>query len=335
MPFEPAAWEGPVFVIGMPRSGTKLLRSLLDRHPRIRILPWETEFLPFIARWVEARGEPRTELAFAALADAVGKSLYFDYRRRTRGPFSWRDWRLACRGRFDAAGLFEGFARAELGVEPGSGTIWGDKSPGYIEHVEEIRHIFPGARTIHIVRDVRDYCLSLRQSYGKDMRRAAHRWSEAALRMHRLASLGMPGLFTVRYEALLREPAAELGKLCRHLGVAYSDTMLALDEPVENLGSAKGRTGIVATNFGRWRRELDPRAARTIESIAWHGMRAAGYTPELAEGPRPLGSATLRLLRAKDAAALIGRDVERRGLVRSASAYLGDYLIKRRSEAVR
>ncbi len=330
---ERTCWEGPLFVIGMPRSGTKLLRNLLDRHPRIRILPWETQFLPFIAAWVSARGEPRTESALGRLAAALQKSPYFDYRRNARGELSVRHWRSACRGRFDAAALFEGFVRAELGLDPGSGIIWGDKSPSYIEHVDEILRLFPDARLIHIVRDVRDYCLSMRESFGKDVRRAAHRWNAAMLRIAERAERGEPALACVRYEALLARPAAELARLCDHLGVEYTETMLALDGPVENHGSTKGRTGIVATNFGRWRSGLDARTARVIESIAWDGMKALGYAPELAAGPRRLGGATLRLLRAKDALVLITRDVEERGLLRSAATYVGDYLIKRRGEA--
>src|SRR5690606_38522672 len=78
MRIESTPWEGPLFVIGMPRSGTKLLRNLLDRHPRIRILPWETQFLPFIRAWVASRGEPRAEAELARLADALRKSPYFD-----------------------------------------------------------------------------------------------------------------------------------------------------------------------------------------------------------------------------------------------------------------
>ncbi len=333
MRIERQPWEGPLFVIGMPRSGTKLLRNLLDRHPRIRILPWETQFLPFIAAWVASRGEPRTEAELGRLAEALRRSPYFDYRRKARGELSVRHWHSACRGRFDAAGLFEGFVRAELGLDPGSGVIWGDKSPSYVEHVDEILRLFPDARLIHIVRDVRDYCLSMRQTFGKDMRRAAHRWNAAILRIGELIERGEPALACVRYESLVARPAVELARLCDHLGVDYTESMLALDEPVENHGSTKGRTGIVATNFGRWRSALDARTVRDIESIAWAGMKALGYEPELATGPKRLGSATLKLLRAKDGLVLITRDVEERGLLRSAATYVGDYLIKRRGEA--
>jgi hypothetical protein len=46
-----ASWTGPLFIIGMPRSGTKLLRGLLEQHPRVRVPTIETEFFPFLVRW--------------------------------------------------------------------------------------------------------------------------------------------------------------------------------------------------------------------------------------------------------------------------------------------
>ena len=48
-----------LFIVGMPRSGTKLLRELLNQSPSIRIMDIETDFFPFLVRWIEAHGEPR------------------------------------------------------------------------------------------------------------------------------------------------------------------------------------------------------------------------------------------------------------------------------------
>lgn len=328
-----ARWEGPLFLIGMPRSGTKLLRNLLNGHPELRLLPWETEFLPYLVAWVAKNGLPRSESAFEHLWRDVAPAPYFDYRQEARGPFAWRDWRAACEGRFDAASLFEGFARAELGAERGSGTIWGDKSPCYIEHLPLIRRLYPDAKLIHIHRDVRDYCLSLHQSFGKDMRRAAHRWNAGVVGVQRLQAAAVPGLISVRFEDVLTDTEAQLARLCDFIGIGFDHGMLDLDKPVENHGTAKGRKGIVATNFGRYRRELAPRDLIAIEQIAWDGMRAVQYEPERATAPRPLTPAVLNWLKIKDGVSLVVRDVEGRGLLRSAAAYLGDYRIKKNSEA--
>ena len=64
-------WSGPLFVVGMPRSGTKLLRGLLQQHARIRMPDFETDFFPFLVRHVREHGKPAGDADFARLFDAL------------------------------------------------------------------------------------------------------------------------------------------------------------------------------------------------------------------------------------------------------------------------
>lgn len=328
-----AGFDGPLFLLGLPRSGTKLLRTLLAQHPRVRMLPWETDFLPYLAQEVARHGPPQHARDFARLRRGIGRAMYFRYRAGALGPFDAHAWQQACRTR-DAAGLFEGFAHAELDVEPGSGVIWGDKSPSYIEHLGLLRTLFPQARCIHIVRDVRDQCLSLNEAYGKDMRRAAHRWSVGVQSVRAAESEGL-NVRTVRFETLVNEPEPTLRDLCDFLGLDFVPNMLEPDAPVENLGSTRGQRGIVTASAGRYRRRLSAHQIFEIEAIAWDGMQAMGYTPDFARAPMPLGRGLLGRLRIRDGVMLVIRDVERRGLLRSAAAYLDDFRVKARSEIAR
>ena len=43
----------PVFIIGSHKSGTSLLRSLLDGHPELYVIPFETHFMASLGRWVQ------------------------------------------------------------------------------------------------------------------------------------------------------------------------------------------------------------------------------------------------------------------------------------------
>jgi hypothetical protein len=64
-PTAPAAtWSGPLFVVGMPRSGTKLLRGLLKQHSRVQMPDIETDFFPFLVRHVRDHGAPANAAAF-------------------------------------------------------------------------------------------------------------------------------------------------------------------------------------------------------------------------------------------------------------------------------
>ena len=176
-------WEGPLFIVGMPRSGARLLAALLSKHPRVRILGAETDFLPFIDDWVQRHGKPVGADSFERFASAMRRANYFDFRPAS-APFRWENWRAACNGNFDAGGLFEGFARHELEIERGAGMIWADRSPAYVRHVPLILKHFPTARVVHVVRDVRDHCVSMRTAWGKDLRRSAWRWGQACLRIN-------------------------------------------------------------------------------------------------------------------------------------------------------
>jgi len=43
-------FTGPLFILGMPRSGTKLLRDLLNRNPKIGVPTSETDFIPYLIK---------------------------------------------------------------------------------------------------------------------------------------------------------------------------------------------------------------------------------------------------------------------------------------------
>ena len=315
-------WEGPLFLVGMPRSGTKLLRTLLTKHELIRIPTIETEFLPFLATWVARHGRTDDEDSFRELFSSLRKAPYFDYRAAIQPPFDWQAWRNTCHGRFDAAGLFEGFIRYETAVSPGSGVIWGDKSPSYIRQIDLLLEAFPEARVIHIIRDVRDFAASMRKAWGKDVGRAAYRWGADVLAARTVTARHPQRCIEVHYEALLADTADLMAKLCNFLGIAFSSSLTQLDRPIENLGDAKGMTEIVRGNTKKYRRDLTRRELELVESLAWHAMGATGYAPEIATGPRNLSRFSMALRKLKDGANLVIRDVDARGLRRSASFYL-------------
>jgi hypothetical protein len=201
---------------------------------------------------------------------------HFIYMKRDGGLVSAEDWRLACR-RHDAAGLFEALLRLETGAAVGGAAIWGDKSPSYINDLPLISAQYPQARFLHIIRDARDHCLSTHRAWGKDMRRAAQRWSdsiEAARQAGR--SLGA-GYMEIRYEDLLEHTEAELRRCCRHLGVDFRPDMTSLDRPSENIGDAKGLACVSANNSGKFLSAMDPALLRDIEAIAGRTLVDCGY----------------------------------------------------------
>jgi hypothetical protein len=307
-------WEGPLFIVGMPRSGTKLLRGLLTKHPRIRILAAETDFLPFIDQWIGQHGEPLTAEAFEQLAQAMSSANYFNFRPEARGPFRWQDWRTACNGRFNVSGLFEGFARYELDAQRGSGAIWADKSPAYIRQIPLILRHFPNARILHIVRDVRDHCVSMRNAWGKDIRRSAWRWGTDVLAAHEQC-LKMPErCLEFRFEELLQDPDTQMRRICLFLDLKFLPGLTELSQSVEQRGYAAGRTEIMRDNFRKFETRLTPDEVTAIESLSWNCMQALGYTPVRAKQQRNMTALTQYMLKLKDGAHLVASGMSRRGI---------------------
>jgi hypothetical protein len=267
----------PIFVVGMPRSGTKLLRGLLNGHPDVGIPLAETEFLP---AWVEGwRGDLVGEAEFLAFAEGVRGSGFCAYLQEEQGwELDVAAWRAACPG-FDVAGVFEGLCR----VAAGNPLRWGDKSPGYVHQLGLIWRLWPQARVIHIVRDVRDQVLSLQAAWGKHPVRAAQRWVDG-ISAARGAGLGDRYL-EVRYEDLLADPELTLKRCAAHVGVDFHGDMLHLAVPTENLGDAKGATAVVAGNVEKWRTGMPADLQACVESVAGPTLRALGYPT--VHGDRP------------------------------------------------
>lgn len=306
-------WEGPLFIVGMPRSGTKLLRGLLSKHPRIRILVAETDFLAFFEEWIGRHGRPVTADAFERFSREVQAGNYFNFRRKAT-PFRWQEWRVACNGHFDVGGLFEGFARYELDAERGSGYIWADKSPAYIRHIPLILRHFPGARILHIVRDVRDHCVSMRNAWGKDLRRSAWRWGRDVLIAHRQCVSMPEHCLEVHFEQLLQDPELQMRRICLFLDLEFSTDLTQLAQSVEGRGDAAGRTDIVRDNFRKFESRLTRKEISAIESLAWSAMRALSYEPLYATGQEQLSAMMQHILKLKDAAHLVGAGINRKGM---------------------
>lgn len=295
------SFSGPLFLVGMPRSGTKLLRGLLNRHPRIGIPDVETEFLPWLARRFERFGDLGSPARFAAFHARITRQTYFRFRREQGAVLEAQRWRAACR-ELSAAGVFEALIRLEVDAPHGGARIWGDKSPSYIDDLPLLKQLYPQAKVIHIVRDVRDYCLSMRKAWGKDMLRAAQRWADGVDKArHDGAALGQDYL-ELRYEDLLTGTEGELRRVCAFVGVEFDPRMLTLAKPEENRGDARGATRVVTDNLGKFARAMPPRVLSRVEEIAGPTLLACGYA--LALPPRPrrrLSALRSRLAQLKDA----------------------------------
>lgn len=292
------AFRGPLFIVGMPRSGTKLLRDLLNRHSQIAIPPNESHFIPYFVANAGAYGRLTDRAAFDQFYDHISQGSFF-VRLAARGQGIDRDrWFAEIADGSPAEvveGLFRSFARQS------GKRLYGDKTPSYMVHIVFLADTFPVAKFIHIVRDPRDYCLSIRKAWGKHMVRAAQRWNDdLALCRGDAATLAADRYLEVRYEDLLSDPERVLTRVCAFLEVAFERPMLSLERPAENLGDTKAAAHIVASNAGKWADALAERDILAIERVAGAQMACLGYEPRFVRGVDRVGRLQLLVYKMAD-----------------------------------
>ena len=208
-------------IVGAPRSGTTLLRFMLDAHPDLAIPP-ETAFLrlgpELVARDVTADDFARVITGFPESAPA------------------WGDFGIAEDELFDALHRLEPFTVADgfrtfyrLYAARFDKSRWGDKTPLYCKSIGAIRQVLAEARFVHIIRDGRDAALSLRRMWfspGHDIETQAAYWRDCVTAA-RTAGAGRADYLEVRYETLVQHPGNVLQAICGFVELDYDPAMLA------------------------------------------------------------------------------------------------------------
>ena len=209
------------FVVGVSRSGTTLLRLMLDAHPDLTIPP-ETHFIPKLIRNVKKSDEdPR----------AVAIETITTHRR-------WPDFQLDEQELSDRISALSDPSVTEilrsfygLYAERENKARWGDKSPPYVRKMPRIGSVLPEARFIHLIRDGRDVALSMTEvEWGPEsIPEAAEKWKEWIAKSRRQAKR-VDHYLEVRYEDLVTDPEPTLRRVCEFTELDFSEDMLTYHE---------------------------------------------------------------------------------------------------------
>ncbi len=256
--------EHHIVMGGAPRSGTTLLRKLLDRHPEISSGAETKLFVPaaYNLEWLaQSYAIPLGEL---------------------------RAWRASSASQGAFIDTFAERARRDAGK-----TRWAEKTPQNIRHLDWIMQRFPEAAIIHIVRDARDVICSMRQHpdwrwvdgtwqkvlVPRTLATYAQRWlDDVAIGQ---AWRGDPRYTEVRYESLVDDPTTTLQAICGGIGVDLDAAWLASvgrDEDVAPEAKRPDYEGAVSSaSVGRWRTDLNAAEQREVERLCGPRLRELGY----------------------------------------------------------
>jgi hypothetical protein len=277
-------------IVGVPRSGTTLLRMMIDAHPGVAVPP-ETGFLPALADLEPVEGSCRE-----ALEIITGFHTWPDFHLDAPALRTAVD-RLAPASPAEAARAFYRAYAHRFGKEQ-----WGDKTPTYGGELPRIASLLPEARFIHIIRDGRDVVLSVRNLWFRpaDTLEACARDWATRLAQTRALGAGVASYLEIRYEALVAFPENTLREVCRFLDLPFDARMLqyhvgAAARLAEHQAryAADGRLLVSKDErlhnqrfvtapprpdrIGRWKTELTGEEVRRFEAVAGEWIERLGY----------------------------------------------------------
>jgi hypothetical protein len=243
-------WAGsliahPIFILGAHRSGTTLVRNLLDGHPELSVLPSEGNLLTNFQRrlrWLKLPERTATLcriwIARFVLSEEVppfwllGRSgpqgsPYVTFARRV---ITW----ARAPGVMELGAPYDAFLAVILAFtesirtsqEIGRIRHWVEKSPLHELHLKTSLRRFPDARCVHVIRDPRASLVSRRlpDTSAGTSRTDVHRYAKLIARSLNVARrnqerIGMDKYHVLRYEDLLTDPTGTLLSLREFLGI--------------------------------------------------------------------------------------------------------------------
>jgi hypothetical protein len=266
----------PLIVLGVRRSGTTLLRVMLDRSSQLAV-PDESYFLPQLAN----RHGDRPDLD--------------EFQDALRRLPTLREWELNpedVRGRLrpgmtlgEAVGaVYETYA-AQRGK-----TRWGDKTPMYMQYLPLLERLFPDARYVHLIRDGRDAALSFLQmpegvvtktwAHPRDAAGFACQWrTEVAAARALGRRAGASRYLELRYERLVEDPEHELRRTCTFAELPFEPKMLAYAGNVDVSRKPHQRSLKRPPTPGLrdWRNAMSPDDVAAFQEIAADVLANLGY----------------------------------------------------------
>ena len=272
--------ESPIFIIGTERSGSNLLRLILDVHPDV-VIPHPPHLMKYFG-----------ELDYGDLKDMDNlRALSQDMVKLIETHiFPW-DLPLSSEtlakqalepSHFGLVAAIYESVRSQHGVKR-----WGCKSTFMIKYIKETLSVYPKAQFILLVRDPRDVAVSARKSVFSPCHPylSACLWdAQQALGKSAQQSLSQEQLYVLRYEDLLVDSETVLRQVCDFLRLNFTPDLLRFFEQKEakksaGLSESWGNTArpILKNNHQKFHKELSRQDIALVEKVCQSHMLHFGY----------------------------------------------------------
>ena len=255
----------PIFIIGLPRSGSKLIRDLLNNNKEIFFPKAECVFIPYFVRKYGFTPKFHIEKNRKKVINDLSNSTYLYNLEIKRNELDNETFSQILK-----TNLWSVIFRYLLNDLPNNkkkNLFFGDKTPESINYVKLLKTIFPKAKFIHMIRDSRDQALSSRTLWGKNLYRNAQSWRDSIINVRRIVSKDDIQYLEVKYEDLTRYTDLTLNKVCDFIGCSYHQTMLDLKDPVEGTGIHSKELIITKNNSNKFYELLTTAEIKKIEEL--------------------------------------------------------------------
>ncbi len=291
--------EAPVFLLGVHKSGTSLLRSLLDGHPDLFVIPFESHFFQWMGndilypyrqqhqnasietttqRMVNWMEQVNTVADDYSDSNMVGKIDVGSFKT-TLGTVDPKQEKAA----------FEGYVQAihqALHQQPCSKRVV-EKSVEHAEFAANIKQLYPNAKFIHIVRNPYSNLVSLRK-----FKTPGH--FPSIIEVLNTLKIGYHFLYqnqrylphdyhVVKYEDLVQDPEGSIQQIASFLNIVPHENLLhptSMGEAWEgNSMSGQKFTGIDASRLHRWKNDILPIEVYYANRMFSHVLNDWGYEP--------------------------------------------------------
>ena len=272
-----------IFMIGIQRSGSNLLRLMLNELPEIAA-PHPPHVLQRMMPLVPRYGDLASDKAFSLLVDDVCRLV-------ETNPVPWegvkldrKDVAARCRARSLVA-VFG--AVYDVMAQTWGAKTWCCKSLANIYYLPEIEEYFSDAKYIYLYRDGRDVAVSFSKAVvgEKHFYHIAKEWNEAQqLALSFRKRVPSKRFFNLSYEELTTDTERAIRSLCAFLGVEYKASMLEFHKSAEAKRAASASNlwenvtnPLMRNNSRKFLKEARQNDIRIFESVAGDSMDVLGY----------------------------------------------------------
>jgi hypothetical protein len=220
------------FIIGRPRSGTTMLRTLFDALPEVSI-PLESKVMILLYLKYGKIQKWNRDLISKFHAEAMAETKLQAWQINKENT-------LNDMLQLDSSATFSRLIKIlylnYLSFYDKETILYiGDKNPEYsyvLYYLKILLSVFPEAKVIHLTRDYRDHYLSMSRVdfEGNHLSLVSYRWKYSFLGIKKIMKSRPDNYYFIRYEDLVQEPGLYLKKMCDFLGIRYHESALRFYE---------------------------------------------------------------------------------------------------------